>query len=87
VLHAVIGNARPKNLPSGHHRTTLSGSIFATKARIDNRKKKLLNSNTSLICLYNIVNFGLLAAKIILLVWAPQDFNGFVSWQCYCTAL
>jgi len=27
--------------PSGHHRTTLSGYIFATTARIDNRKKKL----------------------------------------------
>ena len=25
--------------PSGHHRTTLSVSIFATKAHIDNRKK------------------------------------------------
>jgi len=25
--------------PSGHHRTTLSGYIFATKALIDNRKK------------------------------------------------
>jgi len=25
-----------------HHRTTLSGYIFATKARIDNRKKKLV---------------------------------------------
>jgi len=25
--------------PSGHHRTTLSGYIFATKARVDNRKK------------------------------------------------
>jgi len=28
----------PKS-PSGHHRTTLSGYIFATEARIDNRKK------------------------------------------------
>jgi len=28
-----------KNSPSGHHRTTLSDHIFATKARIDNRKK------------------------------------------------
>ena len=28
-----------KNLPSGHHRTTLSGNIFATRAHIDNRKK------------------------------------------------
>jgi len=25
--------------PSGHHRTTLSGYIFATKPRIDDRKK------------------------------------------------
>jgi len=25
--------------PSAHHRTTLSGYIFATKTRIDNRKK------------------------------------------------
>jgi len=28
-----------KNSPSGHHWTTLSGCIFATKACIDNRKK------------------------------------------------
>ena len=29
----------PKKSPSGHHPTTLSGYIFATKACIDNRKK------------------------------------------------
>ena len=28
-----------KKSPSGHHRTPLSGYIFANKARIDNRKK------------------------------------------------
>jgi len=28
-----------KNLPSGHHRRTLSGYIFATKTCIDNRKQ------------------------------------------------
>jgi len=28
-----------KKSPSGHQRTTLSGYIFAIKARIDNRKK------------------------------------------------
>jgi len=28
-----------KKLPSAHHRTTLSGYIFAAEARIDNRKK------------------------------------------------
>jgi len=38
----VRANAGPKNRkksPSGHHCTTLSGYIFATKARIDNRIK------------------------------------------------
>jgi len=38
----LAGNAEPNNLPSGHHHTTLSGYIFATKAHIDNRKKKLV---------------------------------------------
>jgi len=45
-LHAVNNNADEKftpkiakNSPSGHHRTTLSGYIFATKALIDNQKK------------------------------------------------
>jgi len=33
-------NTGRKKLPSRHHRTTLSGYIFAIKARIDNRKKK-----------------------------------------------
>jgi len=28
-----------KNSPSAHHCTALSGYIFVTKARIDNRKK------------------------------------------------
>jgi len=32
-------NAGRKKSPSGHHRTTLSGYIFGTKERIDNRKK------------------------------------------------
>jgi len=39
-----------KSSPSGHHRTILSGYIFATEARIDNRKKRL-NSKVSSICL------------------------------------
>ena len=33
-----------------NHRTTLLGHIFAIKARIDNRKKILLNSNISSAC-------------------------------------
>jgi len=54
--------------PSGHHRTTLSGYIFATKARIDNRKKivkqQYLPTRPD-----NMVNFGLLAAEFVSLVW------------------
>ena len=53
-----------KKSPSGHHRTTLSGYIFAIKARIDNRKKNLLSSNMSSTCPHNMVKFGLLAAEI-----------------------
>ena len=60
-----------KKLPSGHHRTTLSGYIFATKALIDNRKKKLVRPR-------NMVNFSPLAAEIISLVWStPGNFNCF----------
>jgi len=64
-----------------HHRTTLSGYVFATKARVDNRKKNLLNSNTSLIHPHNIglVNFGPLMAEIDSLVWGTHaNFNGFL---------
>jgi len=35
-----------------------------------------------------MVNFGLLAAEIVLLVWSTQLIStGFASWQRYCTAL
>jgi len=64
--------------PSGHHRTTLSGYIFATKARIDNRKKNSLSSNMSSICSDNMVNFGAIAAEIGLPLWGtPANLNGF----------
>jgi len=68
----------PKIAICVYHRTTLSGYIFAIKARIDNRKKNLLSSNTSPTCPYNMVNFGPLAAETVSLVWGtPADFNGF----------
>ena len=67
-----------KNSLSGHHRTTLSGYIFATKAHIDNRKRNLLNSNISPTYPCNMVNFILLAAEIVSLVLGtPANFNGF----------
>jgi len=59
------------------HRTTLSGYIFAIKARIDNRKN-LLNSSISPTCHYNMVNLSPLAAEIVSLVWGtPANLNGF----------
>jgi len=70
-------NTGCKKSPSSHHRTILSGYIFATKARIDNRKK-LLSSNISSKCPHNMVNFRPLAAEIVSLAWGtPANFNGF----------
>ena len=67
-----------KKSPSGHHRTTLSGYIFATKARIDNREKHLFSSNISSTRSHNMVNFSPLPADIGPLVWGtPTNFNGF----------
>jgi len=64
--------------PFAHHRTTLSGYIFATKAHINNRKKNLLSSNISSRCPHNMVNFGPLVAEIDRVVSAiPANFNGF----------
>jgi len=74
-------NAGPKNRQNwqfGHHRTNLSGYIFATEAHVDNRKKNLLSSNISFTCPHNIVNFGPLTAKIDWRVWGtPSYFNGY----------
>jgi len=71
-------NAGRKKLPSAHHCTTLSGYIFATTARIDNRKQNLLSSNMSSTCPHNMANFGPLAAEIDPVVWGtPANFNEF----------
>jgi len=51
-------------------------------------EKNILNSNTSSTCPDNMVNFGPLAAEIGLPdLGTPTSFNGFASWQRYCTAL
>jgi len=81
VLHAARWKYRThkwrKKSPSGHHRTTLPGYIFATKGRIDNREN-VLNNNVFPRRLHNIVNFGPLAAEICWRVWGtPANFNGF----------
>jgi len=56
----------------------LSGCIFAAEACIDNRKKNLLNTDSSFTCLHNMVNFGLLTVEICWRVWGtPANFNDF----------
>jgi len=82
VLHAARCKCRTQKSrqkpPFGHHPTTSSGYIFATKACIDNQEKNLLSSNISSTCPHNTVNFGPLAAEIISLVWGtPANFNRF----------
>jgi len=67
-----------KKSPCGHHHTTLSVYILATKARIDTLEKNLLSSNISSTRSHNMVNFGPLAAEIGLVLWGtPANFNGF----------
>jgi len=60
----LAGNTGRKKSAFWQHRTTLSGYIFATKAHLDNRKKKLLSSDMSSTCAHNMVTFGLLTAEI-----------------------
>ena len=69
-----------KNAGSAHHRTNLSAHyahIFATKARIDNRKK-ILKQQYVLQMSQQYGNFGPLTAKLCWRIWGiPGNFNGF----------
>jgi len=63
--------------PSGHHRTILSGYIFAIKALIDNWKK-IVKQQYVLQMSHNMVNIGPLTAEIGWWVWGtPANFSGF----------
>jgi len=79
VVHVVYATQKiPKKLLPAHHHTTLSGYILTTKAHINNRKKNFLSSNISSTHPHNMVNFGPLAAEVILVVWGTTaNFNGF----------
>ena len=75
MLHAARCKYRTQKSPPGHHRTTSTGYIFATKARIDNRKK-MLNSSISSTRPHNMVN--ILTAEICSgVLGTPANFNGF----------
>jgi len=63
--------------PSGQNRTALSDYIFATKARIDNRKK-IVKQQYVLHMPHNMLYFGPLVAEIDRVVWGtPANFNEF----------
>jgi len=86
VLHAARWRCRTqkivKNSPSGHHRTTLSGCIFATKTCINNRKKNSLNSNICSTCPHNMAN----VSPQVYQFGAPQQIStGFKYWLRYCS--
>jgi len=71
----LVGNTGRKKSPFAHHRTTLSGYIFATKARIDNRKNLLNSISTSA---HSMANLGTRTAEIGSGVCGtPANFNGF----------
>jgi len=68
------GRKSRQKSPSGHHRTTVSGYVFTTKARIDNRKKTYLPHMPS-----QYGELGRLAAEIG--SGAPLRISpGLVSW-------
>jgi len=64
---------------SEHHRANLSGYIFATEARIDNRKKLLSSKSSNISSMpHNMVNFGQLASEMDAVVLATSaNFKGF----------
>jgi len=68
------------NSPSAHHRSTLSGCIFATED-VSSIEKNLLNNNTSSTYPHNMANFGPLTAEIGSGVWDTRaNFNRFRVW-------
>ena len=87
----LAGNAGPKKSPKSRHLgiiTQYCRDISAQLRYISTIGKNILSSNTSSTCPHNMVNFGPLATEIGPVVWGTSaNFNGFASWQRYCTAL
>jgi len=81
VLHAARWKCRTQKSPKIRHLGTIaqfSRAMSSQLRHISTIEKNLLNSNISPTCPYNMVNFSLLAAEIVSLVWGtPANFNGF----------
>jgi len=77
-------NTGRKNYQKNRHLRTVAQLCQASFATIG--KKILLNSNISSACPHNMVNFGLLTAKIGWRVWGtPANFSGFCFVASYCS--
>ena len=76
-----VCNTGPKNVAKNRHLGTIAQLCRAISSQLRHVSiigKQFLSSNTSSTCLLNVVNFGLLTAKILWRVWAtPVNFNGF----------
>jgi len=77
----LAGNTGCKNDAKNLHLCTIAQlyrAISSQLRHVSTIGKKLLNSNISPTCPYNMVNFGPLAAEIVSLVWStPANFNWF----------
>jgi len=80
----LTGNAGPKKSPKFRHLGTIAQLCRAISSQLRHVpgyrqfEKNLLNSNISSTCPHNMVNFGPLGTKIVLLVWGtPANFNRF----------
>jgi len=81
MLHAARWKYRMQKIAKNRHLRTIVQLCRAISSQLRHAStigKKLLDSNISPTYPYNTVNFGLLAAEIVSLVWGtPANFNGF----------
>jgi len=88
VLHAARWKYRTQKWRKNRHLRTIAQLCRAVSSQLRHVStigKKMLNSNTSSKCPYNIENFGPLN-EICSGVWGtPANFNGFTSWLRYCS--
>jgi len=75
------GNTGRKNDAKHLHLCTIAQlcrAISSQLRHVSTIGKKILSNNISPTCPYNMVNYGVLAAEIVSLVWGtPTNFNGF----------
>jgi len=70
-------NTGSKKSPKIRHLRTITGCIFATKACIDNRRKKLVKQQYLFHMSAQFANFGPLTAEIVAVWGTAANFNGF----------